>query len=59
VVLVAYALGMQYIARKIMERRRRKLIRAVERLTEEEARALLKDLKLLVEIFEGPQGEPV
>ena len=58
VVLVDYAPGMQDIARKIMERRRRRLKRAVERLTEEEARALLKGLKLLVESFEGPQGEP-
>jgi DNA-binding MarR family transcriptional regulator len=59
VVLVGYAPGMQDIARKLMERRGRKLTRAVERLTEEGARAQLKGLKLLVESFEGPQGEPV
>lgn len=53
-----YAPGMQDIARKLMERRRRKLTRAVERLTEEEARALLKGLKLLVESFAGPRVEP-
>jgi DNA-binding MarR family transcriptional regulator len=58
VVLVDYAPGMQDIARKIMERRRRRLKRAVERLTEEEARTLSKGLKLLVESFERPQGEP-
>ena len=59
VVLVDYAPGMQDIARKIMERRRRRLKRAVERLTEEEARGAKKGLKLLVESFKEPQGEPV
>jgi DNA-binding MarR family transcriptional regulator len=58
VVLMDYAPGMQDIARKLMARRHRKLIRAVERLTEEEARALLKGLKLLDESFEGPRVEP-
>jgi DNA-binding MarR family transcriptional regulator len=58
VVLVAYAPRMQDIARKIMERRGRRLTRAAERLTEEEARALLKGLNLLVESFERSQGEP-
>jgi DNA-binding MarR family transcriptional regulator len=58
VVLVDYAPGMQDIARKIMERRRRGLKRAVEKLTEEESRVLLKGLKLLVESFERAQGEP-
>ncbi len=53
-----YAPGMQDIARKIMERRRRGLKRAVEKLTEEESRVLLKGLKLLVESFERAQGEP-
>ena len=57
VVLVDYAPGMQDVARKIMERRRRGLKRAVERLTEEESRTLLKGLKLLVESFEGARGE--
>jgi LmbE family N-acetylglucosaminyl deacetylase len=36
----------------------RRLTRAAERLTEEEARALLKGLNLLVESFERSQGEP-
>ena len=55
---MAYAPGMQDIARKIVERRGRRLTRAAERLTQEEARALLKGLNLLVESFEGSQGEP-
>lgn len=49
---------MQDIARKIMARRRRELTRAMEGLTEEEAREQLKGLKLLVESFEGPQAGP-
>ncbi len=58
VVLVDYAPGMQDIARKIMERRRRGLKRAVEKLTEEESRVLLKGLKLFAESFEWTQGKP-
>lgn len=48
-VLVDYVPGMQEIARRIGERYRRKLRWAVERMTDEEARAFLKGLKLLVE----------
>ena len=56
VVLVDYAPGMQDIARKMMEGRGRKLGEALGRMTDEEARALLKGLKLLVESFEGTHG---
>ena len=57
VVLVDYAPGMQDIARRMMERRGRKLGQALDRMTEDEVRALLKGLKLLVESFEGTHGE--
>ena len=52
VVLVDYAPGMQDIARRMMEGRGRKLREALGRMTDEEVRALLKGLKLLVESFE-------
>ncbi len=51
VVLVDYAPGMQDIARRMMEGRRQRLGEAVNSLTDEEARAFLKGLKLLVESF--------
>lgn len=58
-VLVDYAPGMREIARRIMERRRTQLSGAVERMTEGEARALLKGLKLLVGGLGAPTGEGV
>lgn len=53
VVLVDYAPGMQDIASRMMEGRRRRLGEAVNSLTDEEARAFLKGLRLLVESFDG------
>ncbi len=57
VVLVDYVPGMQDIARRMMEGRGRRLRGAIEKMTDDEAQALLKGLKLLVESFEGPHGE--
>jgi DNA-binding MarR family transcriptional regulator len=57
VVLVDYALGMQDIARRMMEGRRRRIVEAVNSLTDEEARAFLKGLRLLVESFDGAKEE--
>lgn len=57
VVLVDYVPGMQDIARRMMEGRGRKLREALGRMTDEEARALLKGLKLLVESFEFAREE--
>ena len=51
-VLVDYVPGMQEIARRMMEGRRRRMEEAMEQLSDEEARAFLKGLKLLVEGFE-------
>lgn len=51
VVLVDYVPGMQDIARRITESRRRRLVAAMEPLTDEEARAFAKGLKLLAEGF--------
>ena len=48
-VLVDYASGMQEIAHSIAEQYRKKLRWSVERMSDEEARAFLKGLKLLVE----------
>ena len=57
VVLVDYAPGMQDIARRMMEGRRRQLAEVVNSLTDEEARAFLKGLRLLVESFDGAKEE--
>ncbi|MDQ3637501.1 MAG: MarR family transcriptional regulator [Actinomycetota bacterium] len=57
VVLVDYAPGMQDIARRMMEGRRRRLVEAVNSLTDEEARAFLKGLRLLVQSFDGAKEE--
>ncbi len=59
VVLVDYAPGMQDIARRMMEGRRRRLVQAVNSLTDEEARAFLKGLRLLVESFDDAKEEAV
>lgn len=56
-VLVDYVPGMQDIARRMMEGRRRRAEKAMSAMTDEEARAFLKGLKLLVESFEGAHGE--
>ncbi len=57
VVLVDYAPGMQDIARRMMEGRRRRLAEAVNPLTDEEAWAYFKGLRLLVESFDGAKEE--
>ena len=57
VVLVDYVPGMQNIARRMMEGRGRKLREALGRMTDEEAAAFLKGLKLLVESFELSREE--
>lgn len=57
VVLVDYVSGMQDIAHRMMEGRRRRLKEAVNSLTDEEARAFLKGLKLLIEGFDAPEKE--
>ncbi len=53
VVLVDYVPGMQDIARRMMEGRRQRTEKAMSEMTDDEARAFLKGLKLLVEVFEG------
>ena len=57
VVLVDYAPGMQDIARRMMKGRRRRIVEAVNSLTDEEARAFFKGLRLLVESFDGAKEE--
>jgi DNA-binding MarR family transcriptional regulator len=57
VVLVDYAPGMQDIARRMMEGRRRRIVEAVNSLTDEEARAFFKGLRLLVESFDDVKEE--
>ncbi len=57
VVLVDYAPGMQKIARRIMEGRRRRIQEAVKVLTDEEARAFLKGLRLLVQSLDAAHKE--
>ncbi len=56
VVLVDYVPGMQDVARRMMEGRVRRLREAMRGLTDEEARAFLKGLTLLVESFDVTQG---
>jgi DNA-binding MarR family transcriptional regulator len=57
VVLVDYVPGMQDVARRMMEGRRQRLEEAMSSLTDEEARAFLKGLKLLVESFDVAEKE--
>ncbi len=57
VVHVDYVPGMQDIARRMMEGRRRRVEEAVGEMTDEEARAFLKGLKLLVGAFDAVRGE--
>lgn len=57
VVLVDYVPGMQEMARRMMETRRNKLKRVMDRLTDEEAGAMLKGLELLVESLEDVRNE--
>lgn len=56
-VLVDYVPGMHDVARGIVESRRRQLEGVVGALTDEEAVAFLKGLKMLVESFGGAPGE--
>ncbi len=57
VVLVDYAPGMHEVARRIMERRRSRLLKAMEPLTDQEARAFLKGLRTVTESFGAAPGE--
>src|SRR3712207_1095178 len=57
VVLVDYVPGMREVARRIMESRRSRLLKAMESLTDEEARAFLKGLKTITESFGAVPGE--
>ncbi len=52
IVLVDYAPGEKELARRIVEDRRRPLAWAVSRMTDGEAQAFLKGMKLLVESFD-------
>lgn len=57
VVLVDYAPGEKEIARRIVEARRRPLEWTVSRMTDDEAQAFLKGMKLLVESFDVVHGK--
>ena len=57
VVLVDYVPGMQEIARRMMEGRRRRVEEAVGAMSDAEAEAFLKGLKLLVGAFDAVRGE--
>ena len=57
VVLVDYVPGMQEIARRMMEGRRRRVEEAVGAMSDREAEAFLKGLKRLVEAFDAVRGE--
>ncbi|MGI9050606.1 MAG: MarR family winged helix-turn-helix transcriptional regulator [Rubrobacteraceae bacterium] len=59
VVLVDYVPGMQEIARRILGRHQEQLTWVVERMTEEEAQAFLKGLKLLVQGLAPLSGKDV
>jgi len=56
-VLVDYVPGMRDVARGIVESRRQQLEGVIGALTDEEAAAFLKGLKMLVESFGGAPGE--
>jgi DNA-binding MarR family transcriptional regulator len=57
VVLVDYVPGMHEVAQRIMESRRGPLERAMRGLSDEEALALVKGLKLLAATFGATTGE--
>ena len=57
VVLVDYVPGMHEVARRIMESRRSRLLKAMGQLTDQEARAFLKGLKTVTESFGAALGE--
>ncbi len=59
VVLVDFVPGMQKIARRMLDRQREQLVWVVEQMTEEEAQAFLKGLKLLVSGLGPISGEDV
>ena len=52
VVLVDYVEGMHEVARTIVEKRRRPLQAAMSKMTDDEARAFVKGLRLVAESFE-------
>jgi DNA-binding MarR family transcriptional regulator len=56
-VFVDYVPEMREVAHGIMERRRRQLEGVIGALTDEEAMAFLKGLKMLVDSFGGVPGE--
>lgn len=58
VVTVDFVPGMQEIARRIVEPRRAQLLWAVDRMEDDEARALLKGLRLIIQgLGASPKGE--
>jgi hypothetical protein len=57
VVFLDYVFGMQEVARRMMEGRRWRLEEAMSSLTDEEAQAFLKGLKLLVESIDVVERE--
>ena len=57
VVLVDYVPGMQKMARRMMEGRRGRIQEAVKGLTDEEAWAFLKGLRLLVGSFDAAHNK--
>jgi hypothetical protein len=57
VVFLDYVFGMQDVARRMMEGRRWRLEEAMSSLTDEEAQAFLKGLKLLVESIDVVERE--
>ena len=57
VVLVDYVEGMHEVARRIVDDRRRPLEAAMSRMTDDEALAFVKGLRLLAESFAAAAGE--
>jgi DNA-binding MarR family transcriptional regulator len=57
VVLVAYVEGMHEVARTIVAKRRRPLQAAMSKMTDDEARAFVKGLRLVAESFGTEAGE--
>jgi DNA-binding MarR family transcriptional regulator len=59
VVLVDYVAGMHEVARSIVEDRRRPLHDAMNKMTDEEAVAFVKGLRLLAQSFGAATGEEI
>ena len=59
VVLVDYVEGMHEVARRIVEDRRRPLHDAMSKMTDEEAVAFVKGLRLLAQSFGAATGEEI